>query len=88
MIAPNPASALDGIGSFLDHTSPLRRKLARVADILEQADNVVFVRRLREHVGGKIAVGAFGAAEGHRDVETEGHPDYSMGRTRPDSGLK
>src|SRR6266851_2522443 len=87
------SAEINGVGGFVERsserTSQLRRNLARVSDIFDQAGNVIFVGGLREYVGGEVAVAALGPAEGDGDVEAEGHVVvYFMGCALPCGGLE
>ncbi len=83
------SAQVNGIGDVIksssERVSHLRCELARVGNIFEQAGNVIFVSRFREHVGREVAVAALGPAEGDGNVEAERHTLvilYSMGRGR------
>src|SRR5580704_4201664 len=67
------SAEVNGIGALFDDTPQLRRQTARAVHILDEAGNVILVSRLREHVGGEVAVAALGPAKRDGNVEAEGH---------------
>ena len=68
------AAEIDGVHFALDPPAHLAwRSVGSSRDVGAHAIDVALEHRAREHVGGEVAVAALGAAERHRNVDSQGH---------------